>query len=220
MIFYHGSERWRMPLRFSSYFAPDSDVKSYALDFEPVMVNIQQMDDDSLETGVIVGTALKTLKHSLGNLRPYLVPIFREVSALPMDEKNRTFLKMLLEYIIVGCKDIEERDVEKVFRSIESREAREAYMTLAEQLLQRGKREGVLEGKREGILEGKREGMLEGKLRDKQEVLLQLLARKFGSVGEADRMKITESRDLDKLDRAIQGILSADTVTEILSALE
>lgn len=77
-------------------------------------------------------------------------------------------------------------------------------MTLAEQLLQRGKREG----------------MLEGKLRDKQEVLLQLLARKFGSVGKGERLKITAARDPNKLDRAIEGILSADTIADILSALD
>lgn len=78
-----------MPLRFSLYFTPGYGLQPYVPEFEPVMVNLQQLNDDALGTGVLVGAALKTLKYSLGNLRPYLVSILRAVSSLPMDGKNR-----------------------------------------------------------------------------------------------------------------------------------
>jgi predicted transposase YdaD len=80
-----------------------------------------------------------------------------------MDEKHRTFLSRLLEYIIEGCNDIDEQDVEQAFLSIGSREAREAYMALAERLIEKGKREG------------KREGELEGKLLDRLDQALGLI---------------------------------------------
>jgi hypothetical protein len=97
--------------------------------------------------------------------KPALVPveILRSVSSLPMDEKHRTFLSRLLEYIIEGCNDIDEQDVEQAFLSIGSREAREAYMALAERLIEKGKREG------------KREGELEGKLLDRLDQALGLI---------------------------------------------
>ena len=89
-------------------------------------------------------------------------------------------------------------------------------MTLAEQLIEKGK----TEGKREGIREGKREGELEGKLLDKQEVLLKLLTQKFGALADADKRKIKGTRDPDKLDQAIGLILKSETTAEVLTPLD
>ena len=208
VIFYHGTRRWRLPLNFSSYFVPEDRLEPYIPEFHPVMVSLQQVEDRKLQGRVMVQIALKTLKHSLGNLRSYLVEILRSATSLPMDAEHRAFLSQLLEYIIEGCKDIEEQDVEQVLLSIGSREAREAYMTVAEQLIERGRREG------------KREGELQGKLLDKQEVLLRLLAQKFGAVADVDKRKIMGIRDLDKLDQALGLIFKTETIAEVLRPLD
>ena len=76
-------------------------------------------------------------------------------------------------------------------------------MTLAEQLIARGKEEG------------KREGMLEGK----QESLLKQLTEKFSAISEANTMKIKETKDPDKLDRALMLILKSESIEEILKPL-
>ena len=81
-------------------------------------------------------------------------------------------------------------------------------MTLAEQLIEKGKREGELEGK------------LEGKLLDKQEVLIHLLTQKFGALADAEKQKIIETRDLDRLDQAIGLILKTETMAEVLKPLD
>jgi len=212
VIFYHGTREWRLPLNFSSYFVPEDRLEPYIPEFHPVMVNLRQVEDRKLQGQVMVQIALKTLKHSLGNLRSCLVEILRSATSLPMDAEHKAFLSKLLEYIIEGCKDIEEQDVEQVLLSIGSREAREAYMTLAERLIERGK----AEGKREG----KAEGRLEGKLLVKQEDLLKLLAQKFGAVADADKRKIMGARDLDRLDQALGLIFKTETIAEILRPLD
>ena len=89
-------------------------------------------------------------------------------------------------------------------------------MTLAEQLIAKGKREGKVEGKREGKLEG----ILEGKLEGKRESLLKQLVQKFGDISEADKKKINETQDPDKLDRALILILKSDSIEEILRPLD
>jgi predicted transposase YdaD len=89
--------------------------------------------------------------------------------------------------------------VDQVIQSIGSREVREAYMTVAEQLIARGKEEG--------------------KLKEKQEVLLQLLIQKFGAVSKADERRIKETQDPDKLDRALSLILKSESIEEILLPL-
>jgi hypothetical protein len=168
----------------------------YIPEFHPVMVSLQQVEDSNLQGRVMVQIALKTLKHSLGNLRSYLVEILRSATSLPMDAEHRAFLSKLLEYIIEGCKDIEEQDVEQALLSIGSREAREAYMTLAEKLIERGKAEG------------------------RQEMLLQLLAQKFGAVSDADKRKIMGTRDLDGLGQALGLIFKTETIAEVLRPLD
>ena len=204
VIFYHGARRWRSPLNFCSYFIAEDGLRPYIPEFHPVMVDLQQIEERSLQGSVMTQVALITLKHSLGNLRPYLEEILRRVLSEPMDERNRGFLSTLLEYIIKGCKDVAEQDVEQAILSIGSKEAKEAYMTLAEQLIDKGKREGELEGK----------------LLEKQEVLLKLLTQKFGALADADKRKIKGSRDPDKLDQAIGLILKSETTAEVLKPLD
>ena len=80
-------------------------------------------------------------------------------------------------------------------------------MTVAEQLIARGKEEG------------KRQGILEGKLKEKQEVLLKQLAQKFGAVSEVDESRIMETQDPNKLDQALSLILKSDSIEEILQPL-
>jgi len=85
-------------------------------------------------------------------------------------------------------------------------------MTLAEQLMAKGKEQGKEEGKEEG----KREGLLEGK----QDSLLTQLAQKFGTVSEADEKKVRETKDPDKLDQALILILKSDSIEETLQPLD
>ena len=180
------------------------------------MVDLQQMEERDVQGSVIVQVTVKTLRHALGDLRPYLVEILQSVSGLPMDEKHRTFLEQLLKYIIEGCKNIEEQDVEQAFQLIGSRHVREAYMTLAERLIEKGK----AEGKREGKVAGEREGEEQGRLKDKREILLKLISQKFGSVADADKRKIMGTRNPDKLDRAIGLILNSESIAEVLQPLD
>ena len=117
----------------------------------------------------------------------------------------RAFLSVLFRYIIYVNRDIEEEDIEEELRSRGSREMREAYMkmTIAESLREKGK------------LEGK----IEGELLDKQHVLLRLLEKKFGSIDETEKEKVINVRNRDRLDRAIDRLLDANSIEEVLQPL-
>ena len=208
VLFYHGTRKWRMPLDFASYFAPAEELRSHIPDFRPVMIDLQSMEDLDFRGSKRIQAALKTLKYSRANLRAYLVEILRSLMAAPMDDKHRAFLESLFGYILAVGTDIDEWDVNRAFLFVGSHEAREVYMTLAEQLIARGKEKGKEEGKREGMLEGKLES------------LLKQLAQKFGTVTEADKKKIEETKDPEKLDRALGLILKSESVQEILRPLD
>ena len=228
VIFYHGSGKWKPPLDFSSYIDLGEELRSYIPGFRAVMFNLQQLGDTDLRGAVLFQAAMKIFKYALTMLRQHVGEIARDLLTLPFDERNETFLKGALEYIMQVGEDIELSDVEEELQRAGSEDMREAYMTLAEQLIAKGKNEGKLEGKREGKLEGKlegkREGKLEGKLEGqtlaKQQVLLRLLEKKFGLVDDPEKRKIRNCRDRDRLDQAIDLVLDADSIDRVLDSLE
>jgi flagellar biosynthesis/type III secretory pathway protein FliH len=69
-------------------------------------------------------------------------------------------------------------------------------MSLAEQLILEGKREGVLEGKREGVLEGKREGIQEGILQGRLLALQEVLGLPPSSGEELSTMGLGRLQEL------------------------
>jgi predicted transposase YdaD len=96
-------------------------------------------------------------------------------------------------------------------RQIESNASLPAF---AQDLVERGKREGLREGAREGRLTGKLEGFREGKLHGKREVLLRLMGRS-GAVGEAERTRIVLCTDAATLDRWIDNAVAAKTGDDV-----
>jgi predicted transposase YdaD len=89
--------------------------------------------------------------------------------------------------------------------------------SFAQDLIERGKREGIREGAREGRLAGKLEGFREGKLHGKREVLLRLVARAGLTLTEADRARVQTCTDAATLDRWIDSALDATTSADVLA---
>ena len=59
-----------------------------------------------------------------------------------------------------------------------------------------------------------------GTIRDKQQVLIRLLEKKFGHLANDSKQDILHNKDRDKLDSAIDLILDADSVAQMLSPLK
>ena len=89
-------------------------------------------------------------------------------------------------------------------------------MTIAEQLIEEGKIKGKIEGRTEGI----REGKLQGEILDKQNVLRRLLEKKFGAAVESNVARVMRAQEPGKLDRAIDSLLDADSIDEVLKHLD
>ena len=88
-------------------------------------------------------------------------------------------------------------------------QAKATFSPFAQQLIDRGK----LEGLREGELKGKLEGKLEGT----RGVLLRLVARAGIALSEEDRARVDACTDLATLDRWVDNVLGAKTAADVLS---
>ncbi|GAG80006.1 unnamed protein product, partial [marine sediment metagenome] len=65
----------------------------------------------------------------------------------------------------------------------------------------------------------KREGKLEGEIAKEKQILIRLLDKKFG-LNSAARDKILKADNKKKLDRAIDLLLDAKTIDEVLRPLD
>ncbi len=203
LIFYHGSRKWKFPIDFSSCFAQSEEINLYIPAFKTHLYDLQQMDDRYIHGHMTFQAALKTMKHAMQNLRPHLGQILNSLSSLPFDDEVNTFLSAFFKYILEVGKGAEAEDIEEELKTINFKEAREVYMTIAEQLEERGIEKGKLEGE---ILE-------------KQHILMRLLEKKFG-LKETEKEKILNTRNRHRLDRAIDRLMDAQSSAEVLSFLE
>jgi len=91
---------------------------------------------------------------------------------------------------------VKAEDLEEHIQSIEYDVSREVLMTIEEQLIERFT------------------------IQDKQQILIRLLEKKFGPLGDDDKQHVLDNRDRDKLDSAIDLILDADSAAEVLGPLK
>ncbi len=148
-------------------------------------------------------STLRKFTYALTKFPSHLRKIRQETSPARLEEKRKASVKAVLEYIIHVAEDIKISDMEEELQAVGSADMKEAYMTLAEQL----------------IAKGKDEGKLEGQTLAKQQVLLRLLEKKFGPVDDAVERKIRNCRDLDRLDQAIDLVLDSDSSDRVLQSL-
>ena len=66
------------------------------------------------------------------------------------------------------------------------------------------------------MVDGKRRGKLKGEILGQQHMLLRLLEKKFGVIDETEKKKVMNTRDRDRMDRAIDRILDAKSIDEVL----
>ena len=203
IVFYHGGRKWTYPLNFMSYVEVNNELKAYIPDFQTLMFNLQTVDMESLHGGIAFQVALRAFKHAGKELQSHLGEMLTSVSKLPDDAKTKAFLSRLFEYILKVGGDFDVAVVEEELQSVESPISKEVFMTLEEQILERGKVEGKLEGT----------------IREKQQVLIRLLEKKFGPLDDDNKQNILDNKDRDKLDGAIDLILDAESVTEVMSPL-
>jgi predicted transposase/invertase (TIGR01784 family) len=196
VIFYHGSRRWTLPLDFASFVECPEGFSVYVPNFRTILFNLEDRRDEEFQGADLFQASVRTFKYAFRQMRPHLGEILYHASAFPFDEDKRSFLEGLLKYILQVGRDIEPRDVEEELGKGGRAHAGEVYMTIAEKL------------------------RAEGQILAKQQDLNNLLDKRFGAVDETCRQKISNCKDIGKLEKAIVRMLDAESLDQILEILE
>ncbi len=88
-----------------------------------------------------------------------------------------------------------------------------------EQGVQEGREQGIQEGREQGVQEGLQRGQQEGALNTSRRQLLRIGSKRLGAPDEVARQQVTACEDLDRLDAAIDAVLTSDRWDQVVRML-
>ncbi len=202
IVIYNGKMNWEEKRRFLNHFhIYPKDINKYIPDFEYILIDIDSFDDKILEQ----------LKDSVSyfflldktDLSKRDEAAIRIISILKKLKKSDPEIFNLLGRYISGLLE---------YKGVEINQIKEYIDNRGESMLA----QSLDELYEDGINKGIEQGLEQGKLIEKQATLLKLLKRKFGITGE-NRELILSSNKPENLDDALDIILFANTIDEVLS---
>ncbi len=196
----------------STIFAPFVD------DFDYILVNLTKYQHAEIERQIFQRTEVRTwllvqkyIYHT-DLLLQHLISILSSGMLYFREEEGLQFLRTVLLYIEKGS-GLNKNDIQQAMEKADPL-IREEYMTLYEQHIQ----EGIERGMKRGLKRGIHVGFQKGVVRDKQEILIRQMSKKFG-LTEEENAFITNIEDADILEKGLDEILFAETKEQVLDAL-
>ena len=203
VIVYHGKDRWIKRDFKNSFVEYEKDFFPYIPAFDYLLIDLSELTDNEIKNKLFTQTALRIgllIQKNIFNteiLQKHLKDYIILDKLYYREEKGIQFLESLLRYLSYAS-DISFNDVERSTVALPEH-GREIFMTLAQQLIERG--------------------IEQGEIIDKQNVLIKQISKKFG-VSDQEKVTIREMDSPELLDAALDVILFAKSKAEVMGALE
>ncbi|MFO0755873.1 MAG: Rpn family recombination-promoting nuclease/putative transposase [Byssovorax sp.] len=208
MVLHHSKRGWAAPVSLDALYDLDAGaldaVASYLPQFHFLLDDLSKESDASLRTRAMSAlgrVVLWCLKHSqspehlLADLDAWAETV-EEVLAAP---NGTAALARVLRYIWSVHGEVDAGELEDLVVQKLGQKAKEAAVTIADQLRREGHKEGLQKGLQKG----------------KKDTLLAQLGAKFGKVPRAVVVKVNAASTAE-IDRWIKRILTADSLAELM----
>jgi len=196
LVVYHGADPWTVPLSLAEAVDADEAVRPYLPDVRYSLADLGRIPDAGLSAERPLRVGLLILKHGhLGRIgRKKLRQLAREAMRLGQDDLL-TFLYYMHGHMVDDPRGALVRDI---LRELMPEEEERMVTQVAEQWLAEGRAKGIAEGKAEG----------------KADILLRLLARRFGPLPSEIEPRV-RGADGSRLDVWSDRILDARDLTGV-----
>lgn len=159
LVIYHGSQKWKVPKTLGElmvgYNKLPANVQKYIPNYEYMLYDLSTFHNEDIKGDIRVKVSLSTLKHiQINNIEQLLLLIQKNtMQLLEFDDETITieYLETYIRYILSTRDDV---SIEMISERL-SDEGRERLMTVAEQLINKGREEGLKEGLKEGSIKTK-----------------------------------------------------------------
>ena len=199
IVLYHGTAKWRKK-RFRDYFRPKATVFDRFLPgFDYILADLSEYTNEQIKDGMFNRSALiislflfkYIFKPDL--LLTYLKKFLKLGKLYYREEEGLSFIESVFRYIFNAANIEHEKVINKAAQISDSME--DKAMTTADKLRK------------------------EGELLKEQQVLIRLVNKKFG-LTEEEKEAIHSCNEPEKLDSALDTILTAETKEEVLRLLD
>jgi hypothetical protein len=211
LVIHSGRSRWRAPLRLETHFAPVAkDLRRYLPRLTYLLLDERRLDLNRPELERNPTAAF------------FQVEVNEEVEALPdLHQRLRnsippgeTGLRRIIDAWFAGVvRRTDPGAIMQVGANLE-----EVPMGLEENMIRwrdEAIKQGLREGRREGRQEGRREGRREGQIQALREMLLDLLAQRFGRLPAHVRPQVERISSLQELRKLGRKVLRAKTLQDM-----
>ncbi|MCB0063776.1 MAG: Rpn family recombination-promoting nuclease/putative transposase [Caldilineaceae bacterium] len=216
IVFYHGLSKWSKPTNFAGLYPTTTDdtLLPFLVDYQYHLIDLSQYSDDELKGEVRLRAGLLLFKYILRpDLRDKLPAIFGLIRRLTEQETGLEYLETMLRYLSHGARHLSMDELREAVEQV--LEEDEPMATIAETLMEQGRREGEIKGRREGEIEGRREGEIKGRRENILESIEILLELKFGVAGLALLSEIQEIDNINMLQLIQRSMRIVTTVDEV-----
>ena len=218
IVLYHGMTPWSEPRLFGDLLDVPAGVRPavapYLIQFAYLLNDLSEISDDELRNRAMMSALAKLVaicfKHArtrtdFAKILARWMDVAREVVRAPNGLKS---LAQVLCYILEVNEHVEREALEALLEREIGPEAKEATVTIGQQLREEGRQEGFQQGRQEGLQQGHQR---------LQEVLLRLLRQRFGNEVDVHVERRVAAAPLDQLETWTERVLSAATLAELLA---
>jgi hypothetical protein len=218
IVISHDPRGWSAPCEFSDLVSPvmrqHELLRAVTPQFRCIVDDLSRLSDQDLMARAL--SAFPTLV--LWALRDARTPgqillTLDQMADALTDVANANGGRDALEQLFVYISTVAENLAFDQFRARVAQlapAAKEAIMTIAEELKAQGLNQGLVQGREQGLVQGREQGLVRGLVLGRRQTLERLMTVKFGPLPEAVIGRI-QAADLEVLDLWLERILSADT---------
>ncbi|MBZ4419216.1 Rpn family recombination-promoting nuclease/putative transposase [Myxococcus sp. RHSTA-1-4] len=222
LVMYHGAEgAWTAPRRMEALFElPEERWRALVPRFEYLLDDLTAEREEALRARPgppLARLAWLLLRYGrsgeLVRKLPEWVALFAQVQAGPEGAEP---LKMLIRYLLMVGDEGTHEAAGRVLNSVLGEQRAEELMrSYGEELIERGRQQGL----EEGLVRGREEGREEGVTRGRAEYILRILTARGVPVHEEARQRILTCTDMATLDRWFDKSLNATTLSSVFDDL-
>lgn len=208
-VFYHGKEVWRLPRRFVQRFVAPPSAKNLLLDYEHILFDTNAWDwaaegNHPLQLNVFLLSAMLLMKAAFQQNLEIIRHVFQlcgQVGFVAGTDR--------INFVMICIAETLDLPLKKLTRMLDESKIQGENLTpsAAQRLRAEGKEQGM------------QLGMQQGHLLGKQEALILLLSNRF-QVTEVEKHFIAGAKDTEKLNTALQMVITADAKEKVLSVLK
>ena len=154
IVFYHGYDTWKTPTNFKSLFDIPPALLKYIPDFESVMVNLSQIDDEEIKGDKKMKAEMLVFKYiKREELKDQLAKVLHLAADISDEQVALTTIEVIFEYLNNVKTVLTREEVEKVYHEVQ-KERGEMMGSFIDIWVEKGEKKGEEKGIIKGLLDG------------------------------------------------------------------